>query len=331
MTPTMCDGDAEKGGDSPAAWLGRAISPRWIGDPGRAGTEPPASVADGGAAPVPGPADAELAAAAVPGALLLAASVRGLDHRALAGPRQDAFALAAAGQTAIAVVCDGVGSLSRSHEAAALVSRHLAEFAADALRGQQPAGSGPAGAPWPEALWPEAFCAVNQSLREQACGGDMATTAMALAIRRERGAWAGEAAWVGDSPLWHLDDEGQWRQLAGPAEEDAEVHSTQVNALPSPDGKCQVASFRVVGGAVFLMSDGVANPLRWSAQVKEALADWWGGAMPPDLFAFAAEVAFARKTHTDDRTVVGIWLTAGEDQSGSPDAGRPGRTAGDQA
>ena len=329
MTPTMCDGDAEKGGDGPAAWLGRAVSPRWIGDPGRAGTEPPALVAGGAAAPVPGPADAELTAAAVPGALLLAASVRGLDHRALAGPRQDAFALAAAGETAIAVVCDGVGSLPRSHEAAALVSRHLAEFAADAQRGRQHAVSGPGGAPWPEAHWPEAFRSANEALRERACDGDMATTAMALAIRRERGAWAGEAAWVGDSPLWHLDGQGQWRQLAGPAEEDAEVHSTQVSALPSPDGGgCQVASFRVAGGAVFLMSDGVANPLRWSVQVQEALADWWGGAMPPDLYAFAAEVAFARKTHTDDRTVVGIWLAADEDQPGSPDSGR---TAGDQA
>jgi hypothetical protein len=325
----MCDGVAEKRGDGPAAWLGRAVSPRWVGDPGRAGTEPPAPIAGGGAAPVPGPADAELTAAAVPGALLLAASVRGLDHRALAGPRQDAFALAAAGETAIAVVCDGVGSLPRSHEAAALVSRQLAELAAEALRSQQPAVLGSAGAPWPEALWPEAFRGANQSLRERARNGDMATTAMALAIRRDRGAWAGEAAWVGDSPLWHLDD-GQWRQLAGPVEEDAEVHSTQVSALPLANGRCRVASFRVVGGAVFLMSDGVANPLRWSVQVQEALADWWGGATPPDLFAFAAEVAFARKTHTDDRTVVGIWLAAGEDQAGSPDVASTGRTAGDQ-
>jgi hypothetical protein len=324
----MCDGVAGKKGDGPAAWLGRAVSPRWIGDPGRAGTEPPAPVAGGGAAPVPGPADAELSAAAIPGALLLAASVRGLDHRALARPRQDTFALAAAGETAIAVVCDGVGSLPRSQEAAALVSRQLAELATGALCSQQTASLGPAGAPWPEALWPEAFRGANQSLCERALGGVMATTAMALAIRRDCGAWAGEAAWVGDSPLWHLDDEGQWRQLAGPAEEEDEVHSTEVSALPSADGRCRAASFRVSGGAVFLMSDGVANPLRWSSQVQEVLADWWGGGTPPDLFAFAAEVAFARKTHTDDRTVVGIWLAAGEDQPGSLNAASTSGTAG---
>lgn len=326
----MCDGVAEKGGDGPAAWLGRAVSPRWIGNPGRAGTEPPASVTGGGAAPVPGPADAELTAAAVPGALVLAASVRGLEHRALSGPRQDAFALAAAGGTVIAVVCDGVGSLARSHEAAALASRQLADLAAETLRSQDPAVLRLAGAPWPEGLWPEAFRGANQSLRERACGGDMATTAMALAIRREGDAWVGQAAWVGDSPLWHLDGAGKWRQLAGLSEEDTEVHSTSVSALPSAEGGCRVATFHVAGGAVFLMSDGVANPLRWSIQVQEALADWWG-TTPPDLFAFAAQVAFARKTHTDDRTVVGIWLAAGEDQSGLADAGGGGSESGDQA
>ena len=56
------------------------------------------------------------------------------------------------------------------------------------------------------------------------------------------------------------------------------------------------------------MSDGVANPLRWSQEVKQALAAWW--ACPPDPFVFAAQVGFARRGHMDDRTVVGIW--AGE-------------------
>jgi hypothetical protein len=28
---------------------------------------------------------------------------------------------------------------------------------------------------------------------------------------------------------------------------------------------------------------------------------------PPDPYTFAAQVGFARKSHIDDRTVVGIW------------------------
>ena len=59
---------------------------------------------------------------------LRAASVRGLQHRAAGEPRQDAFALQAGGDDElIAVVCDGVGSLPRSHEAAALAATWLAE------------------------------------------------------------------------------------------------------------------------------------------------------------------------------------------------------------
>jgi hypothetical protein len=57
------------------------------------------------------------------------------------------------------------------------------------------------------------------------------------------------------------------------------------------------------------MSDGVGNPLRWSEDVQNALADWWRE--PPDPFRFAGQVSFARQTHLDDRTVVGIWPDEG--------------------
>jgi hypothetical protein len=85
-------------------------------------------------------------------------------------------------------------------------------------------------------------------------------------------------------------------------------YSGRVKALPSRSGACERCEFGVQGGALFLMSDGVANPLRWSQEVKQALAAWW--ACPPDPFVFAAQVGFARRGHMDDRTVVGIW--AGE-------------------
>lgn len=54
----------------------------------------------------------------------------------------------------IAVACDGAGAFSRSHEAAALVARGLAERAADGLS------------------WAEAFALVNREVQERAASAD---------------------------------------------------------------------------------------------------------------------------------------------------------------
>ncbi len=263
-----------------------------IGEPGRAAAEVP----DGPPPAVIGPSDVAVSAATLPGIRVTAASVRGVQHRAEHTVRQDAFALAQAGGThAVAVVCDGVGSLDRSDYAAALVSQRLA-------------GYGAAGKPWPEA-----FDAVNAKLAEvaaewEATGfGAMATTALAVSVSRLDGCWLGEVAWVGDSPLWHLDDDGTWSSVvsAGDGDSGRAFHSGSVRPMPTPDGACSWCSFRIRGGALFAMSDGVGNPLAWSTEVRATLAQWW--ARPPDPLSFAAQVGFARKSHVDDRTVVGIW------------------------
>ena len=194
---------------------------------------------------------------------------------------------------AVAVVCDGVGSLDRSDYAAALVSQRLASSRGrDALAGGVRGGQREAG----------------QGGRR--VGGDrlgaMATTALAVSVSRRAGWWLGEVAWVGDSPLWHLGDDGAWRPIQPAGEGEAGA------STPAPcgrcrrrDGACSWCSFRIHGGALFAMSDGVGNPLAWSAEVRDTLAHWW--ARPPDPLTFAAQVGFARKSHMDDRTVVGIW------------------------
>lgn len=296
-----------------------AASPFAIGDPGRTALELPA-----GPPGIPiGQADVELSAATVPGMALRAASVRGLLHRFNATPGQDAFALAEQHRDepdaprAVAVVCDGVGSLGRSHEAARLVSRMLA-------------GAGRNVVPWPKA-----FAQANEDVRAllaqtPSCPGDdadlngMATTALAASVHRVADTWMLTSAWVGDSSLWHLSAAGEWSLLAGAVPEDDDAfHSSGVRPLPSPDGACAEDEFSVSGGAIFLMSDGVANPLKWSREVRETLAGWW--ARPPDPFTFAAQVSFARRSHIDDRTVVGIWPDSGvESQTGSQ---RPGDDA----
>lgn len=280
-----------------------------IGDPGRAALEVP----NGPPSARIGPADVELSSADLPGMVIRAASSRGILHRSLATVRQDAFALSHRSEPgepvmAIAVVCDGVGSLEQSDCAATFASRSLAALATTGLP------------------WPDAFRQANEALRKHAFEGipadrpaEMATTAVAARVHRHGGDWVGEAGWIGDSSLWHLDDQGRWAMLAGPPPEtDADAyHSGHVRPMPSADGECSASGFRVSGGALFLMTDGVANPM-WARDVQAALAQWWR--QPPDPFTFGAQVGFARRTHMDDRTVVGIWSTDDGRQESEPRA-----------
>jgi Protein phosphatase 2C len=269
-----------------------------IGDPGRAAREVP-----DGAPPRPaGDSDVELSCAALSGMVVRAASCRGLAHRARDKPRQDAFALATTSDPPgrlVAVVCDGVGEFDRSGEAARLVSRGLAGMTADGT------------------AWPEAFGQVNDELLKKA--DQMATTAIAVVVRREGAEWAGEAAWVGDSTLWHLVD-GHWQLVTGTAGSDEDgYYSTSVRPLPSVGGTFGCREFRLRGGMLAVMTDGVSNPLRWSDQVQESLAAWWR--QPPDPFTFAAQVGFARRSHVDDRTVVGVWPAPGDSPDDDPGDG----------
>jgi|SRR5579875_240226 len=276
-----------------------------IGDPGRAATELPPG-------PPPmraGPADIEVSSSSVAGMEIRAASCRGLAHRAGGVARQDVFALSTRATSPgrsrlVAVVCDGVGSLPRSDEAASFAGRTLASLAA-------------AGTPWLTA-----FQQVNAEL-ETIADGQMATTAVALTVYREHQEWIGDVAWVGDSELWHFDDGQQWLSLTATPGDGARAnfHSAEVASLPRGDGTPATAGIRLTGGALFLMSDGVANPLRWSTDVRATLARWW--ARPPDPLEFAGQVAFARKTHVDDRTVVGIWPHGGDTDGTAEQAGRP--------
>ena len=56
---------------------------------------------------------------------------------------------------------------------------------------------------------------------------------------------------------------------------------------------------------IFLMTDGVGDPLgRGDGPVGRFLATEW--AEPPDMLSFAGQVAFARRSYDDDRTVVGV-------------------------
>ena len=85
------------------------------------------------------------------------------------------------------------------------------------------------------------------------------------------------------------------------------MQSTLAAALPAEAPALQRRSLTVAANGLFFMTDGVGRPVESIAAVRETLAGWW--ATEPTVFEFAAQVEFARRSHMDDRTVVGIWPT----------------------
>ena len=136
----------------------------------------------------------------------------------------------------------------------------------------------------------------------------MATTAVAVSVRGTGRGWVGEAAWVGDSPLWHLERPTavDARHAARPTQDsEADYHSAASGRCRRPDGACSWCSFRIRGGRALRDDRRRGEPADLERDVRNTLARLVG--RPPDPFTFAAQVGFARKSHMDDRTVVGIW------------------------
>jgi serine/threonine protein phosphatase PrpC len=269
-----------------------------IGEPGRAACEvAPGTPVDAGVA------DIVLSYSNTSHIDIRAASVRGLQHRAMGEPRQDAYGLGFANkdgvEEVIAIVCDGVGSLPQSHKAALLVTSRLVE-------------SGRAGVEWGEA-----FAAANEELLATAGEAErelegsplaMATTAVAVRARCDGTNWHGQTAWVGDSSFWHLSSDGEWTCLTQEEDDESgdEFYEPSSSALPRTEILISNTEFSLTSGALFLMTDGVGNPLSWTPDVQTALATWW--AAPPEICAFGSQVGFARRAHIDDRTVIGMWI-----------------------
>jgi hypothetical protein len=282
----------------------RGSDPFAIGEAGRAATE----LGAGLPTRFPGSADHELSECQVMGASVRAASVRGIMHRYRDQPRQDRFSIIydPPSMTLIVTVCDGVGQFALSQEAAGFVAADL-----------------------PRALlahrdWHRAVAEVNERLKDyvaevatrthlDALPADprMATTLAAAAICLDPADRRASVAWTDDSSVRLLSGTKWWTLTPGADDAgDDGIHSGRVKALPHANPRLQTADYDVGGGPLFLMTDGVGVPLDGSEQVRETLAEWW--ATPPNLFAFAQQVGFARRGHMDDRTVVGVWFEPAE-------------------
>jgi hypothetical protein len=279
------------------------VGPRGVpslGVPGRAALE----VAAGPPPAAPDVADHVLSEYATETLDIRAASIRGLMHRHRGKPRQDAFSVVRDedSETVVLTVCDGVGSLPRSHEAAALVTARLP------------------GHYLAHRDWAAAVERVNDELRTYADvaraedGEDdevMATTLVAVSVTPSDQGHAADLAWTDDSSLWHLSPEGVWTLLTAlPTAGPGGLHTGSVRALPASGPRLFQDTLTVEGGALFAMTDGVGVPLEHGPEVQTTLAGWW--ATPPDVFEFGRQVGFARKSHLDDRTVVGAWTRSAE-------------------
>ena len=141
---------------------------------------------------------------------------------------------------------------------------------------------------------------------------DCATTAIAAVISTGQAEEVNETSCTvvtlaGDSSGWILDPDEGWRSLSAIKNEGAEFASNVTSGLPIV-GDVSVQSLSLAPGqALFLMTDGLGDPLgSGKGEVGAYLATEWR--TPPSVYQFAATLDFHRRTFDDDRTSVGVWL-----------------------
>jgi serine/threonine protein phosphatase PrpC len=291
---------------------------RWaIGDAGRAFTEVEPVLSDSGEGP-----DTMADGGSVGSLDLVAASVRGLSHRQQGTPRQDSygFVVTPDKKWLIAVVADGVAAGRLSHRAAQLVARS----APARVRDQLETVDDRVRVDWYRIFKGLAtrILTVGQKLLAEEGFVDptpkdvsdaMATTATIAVVEvsplpgRERYV---TYAWLGDSPMWCLTKKHDWHCLTEVKNAGREMASSSVHALPrvpeDPARLSQADKYIPADARLLLMTDGVGDPLGSAdGEVAEALAAAWR--RPPNVFRFAEQVAFGRKSFDDDRTAVGMW------------------------
>jgi serine/threonine protein phosphatase PrpC len=272
-----------------------------IGDPGSAGRRVRATSV---VAPAGWP-DTAVDAVSLDGLELRAASVRGLLHRSRHTPRQDAFSLGTSNDPLVLTVCDGVGSLGRSHLAAQYVVAQLPELVAQHARDDA-------------VDWEAIFQPLSDALSAIEAGGEgskptdradrLATTVTCAVLRREPSGLTAELAWVGDSPAYVL-RQNHWRLItAAKSVGEGGIATTVVSAIPSSHVTFDTAHVELLPGDLFVvMSDGISDPLGGgTGLVGGALEEWW--AEPVSALEFAAHVGFKRKGFFDDRTAIAVWV-----------------------
>ncbi|MBO4208461.1 protein phosphatase 2C domain-containing protein [Micromonospora echinofusca] len=226
-----------------------------------------------------------------------AATLRGLAHALDGGDGQDAVGARwdrRAGALHLAVA-DGLGSLPGSATAAMVAVQ-------EALRSMRDSGGQSSGPPFSSL-----FTRAGQAVAAQAttARGELhgATTLVVAEVRpAERGAVV-RCGGIGDSEAWVLDEHGWW---AAHHERDSATENA-TRQLPR-HAQPRLAEVAVRPGSVLLLAtDGFAAALGGRrSRLGETLAARWR--RPPSPLEFLAQVDFVDDYHTDDRTVVAVWI-----------------------
>ncbi len=260
-----------------------------------------------------------------------AGSVRGVGHRYDGTPRQDDFCLGVAGphdEWLVIVVADGVSAGPRSHIAARVAVRLGVQLITEAL-----VEGAPADIDWDPLIGTIAGHVLLQARKEQGDDGldandaarVMATTAAFVIVPLDAEADGSRTATVlpiGDTSVWVLHADGAWDSITPIKNEGEAVASSAVFALPllPPSSLVATTAPLEAGDAIFVVTDGIGDPLGdGTGEVGRALATAW--ASPPNRYEFLAQVDFGRRSHTDDRTVVGVWPDRLDEQEAPPTAG----------
>ncbi|MEV4623492.1 protein phosphatase 2C domain-containing protein [Asanoa sp. NPDC049573] len=258
-------------------------------------------------------ADSVLDGGTVGGLTVRAASIRGDDHRFYGSPRQDAFALWTAADSAsatpamIASVADGVGSQPLSHLGAAAVGAHVQAELQQHLGALLDAG---AEHELSDRLH-SVFAAVADRLRVDARAHDVEPHLLSTTVVGAVFGW--ESAGSRRAVLFRVGDSLIFT-LRGGTFEPAFVDGTQnvvldtaTSALPLQVGPVEIGVATLApGDVVVLCTDGLGIPLG-TEPVARQLADWWH-AGPPDLAEFYWQLSFRAQTYGDDRTAVCVWV-----------------------
>lgn len=263
--------------------------------------------------------------------VIRAAAVRGSSHRFGGTPRQDHFCLerSMGGVPCLLVaVADGVSAGPESHLAARVATTVACEALKRQLEGDDDAPSKSIDdIDWKAVLRSAAASVVRQAARAwgkpvdpdadiietlSLTAGSMATTLTLGVVPATLTPGESVTAKVmeyGDSAGAAL-RQGRWTPVtavkgagaSGPV-------SSAVAALPYlPDDDLPV--FDVVlqaGDALVLFTDGIGDAFgAGTTELALDAAQWWS--TPPGRYAFAAQVDFVRRSHSDDRTAVAVWV-----------------------
>jgi serine/threonine protein phosphatase PrpC len=265
------------------------------------------------------PADIELDGADLSRLHVRAASLRGSDHQFNIEPRQDSIRIRqvtnkAGSRTLSAVVSDGVGSQPLSHLGSRLICDRFSELlgadgALDLVRNdgklEKIAKSVVRG------LVDELERAAKEKKRAPK---EYSATMVAAVVEDVPPNYVDPVRKavvlaIGDACAYVLRHDGAWEDVHDPKDVPGDLVSTGTDAMPGsgPEALCCYQAFLSPGDMLLICTDGLANPMRGNAEVKDRLAFYWRGASPRSALEFGWQVGFRAKSHGDDRSAICIW------------------------